>query len=183
MSVAQPKPLRRRSIITISRSYPKQAFAGPPGMHGTAGRIHLRSDVRRPGHRLQQSRPAGRGPRGPSARGPLLPPSGQCDRGSAVAQALADIPLLTDHFIALFNRRMMRPAAIVGIAPQAPDSMNRYNWPGNVRELSNAIGQPSLLEPRIQFALPTCRRRSRQQQASRRLHKPLRRLIQLRQFD
>jgi transcriptional regulator with PAS, ATPase and Fis domain len=34
---------------------------------------------------------------------------------------------------------MMRPAAIVGIAPQALDSMNRYNWPGNVRELSNAI--------------------------------------------
>lgn len=54
-------------------------------------------------------------------------------------ERLADIPLLTDHFIALFNRRMMRPAAIVGIAPQALDSMNRYNWPGNVRELSNAI--------------------------------------------
>ncbi|MGZ6252753.1 MAG: sigma 54-interacting transcriptional regulator, partial [Candidatus Binataceae bacterium] len=32
-------------------------------------------------------------------------------------ERLADIPLLTDHFIALFNRRMMRPAAIVGIAP------------------------------------------------------------------
>lgn len=54
-------------------------------------------------------------------------------------ERLADIPLLTDHFIVLFNRRMMRPAAIVGIAPQALDSMNRYNWPGNVRELSNAI--------------------------------------------
>jgi transcriptional regulator with PAS, ATPase and Fis domain len=54
-------------------------------------------------------------------------------------ERLADIPLLTDHFIALFNRRMMRSAAIVGIAPQALDSMNRYNWPGNVRELSNAI--------------------------------------------
>jgi transcriptional regulator with PAS, ATPase and Fis domain len=54
-------------------------------------------------------------------------------------ERLADIPLLADHFIALFNRRMMRAAPIAGIEPQALDAMARYDWPGNVRELSNAI--------------------------------------------
>jgi two-component system response regulator AtoC len=52
---------------------------------------------------------------------------------------LADIPLLADHFIAFFNRRMMRAAPVIGIEPQALESMERYDWPGNVRELSNAI--------------------------------------------
>ena len=54
-------------------------------------------------------------------------------------ERLADIPLLADHFIALFNRRMMRAAPITGIEPQAFDAMERYGWPGNVRELSNTI--------------------------------------------
>jgi hypothetical protein len=47
---------------------------------------------------------------------------------------------------------MMRPAAIVGIAPQALDSMNRYNWPGNVRELCRAAAREFL--PRLRVFSP-----------------------------
>ncbi len=50
-----------------------------------------------------------------------------------------DIPLLVDHFIALFNQRMTRSESVVGIAPAALEAMMRYEWPGNVRELSNVI--------------------------------------------
>ena len=51
----------------------------------------------------------------------------------------SDIPLLVEHFIALFNQRMMRAEALAGIAPAALDAMINYQWPGNVRELSNVI--------------------------------------------
>jgi two-component system, NtrC family, response regulator AtoC len=54
-------------------------------------------------------------------------------------ERLADVTLLADHFIALFNRRITRTAPITGIEPRALEAMGRYNWPGNVRELSNAI--------------------------------------------
>src|SRR5581483_260052 len=54
-------------------------------------------------------------------------------------ERLADIPLLVEHFIALFNRRLARPTPVNGIEPQALEAMRRYSWPGNVRELSNAI--------------------------------------------
>jgi two-component system, NtrC family, response regulator AtoC len=54
-------------------------------------------------------------------------------------ERLEDMPLLADHFIALFNRRTMRAAPIIGVEPQALEAMSRYSWPGNVRELSNAI--------------------------------------------
>jgi two-component system response regulator AtoC len=54
-------------------------------------------------------------------------------------ERLADVPLLVDHFIALFNRLIMRATPITGVEPQALEAMSHYNWPGNVRELSNAI--------------------------------------------
>lgn len=54
-------------------------------------------------------------------------------------ERLADVPLLAAHFIAIFNRRMMRAAPIARIEPQALEAMGRYKWPGNVRELANAI--------------------------------------------
>ena len=54
-------------------------------------------------------------------------------------ERLEDVPLLAGHFIALFNRRMMRAQPIIGIEPRALEAMSRYGWPGNVRELSNAI--------------------------------------------
>jgi two-component system, NtrC family, response regulator AtoC len=50
-----------------------------------------------------------------------------------------DLPLLVEHFVALFNEKLRRPTPIVGIEPEALEALIRYDWPGNVRELANAI--------------------------------------------
>ncbi len=46
-----------------------------------------------------------------------------------------DIPLLVDHFIARFNRRLGR--SVRGVASEALETMLSYGWPGNIRELEN----------------------------------------------
>ena len=51
----------------------------------------------------------------------------------------ADIPLLVEHFIDLFNQKLRPPIAVRGIEQEALAAMESYSWPGNVRELSNAI--------------------------------------------
>jgi PAS domain S-box-containing protein len=48
-----------------------------------------------------------------------------------------DIPLLTDHFIRIFNAKTGR--SIRGLSRGAMRYLLDYNWPGNVRELENAI--------------------------------------------
>jgi len=48
-----------------------------------------------------------------------------------------DIPLLVEHFIAVFNERFGRDVA--GIEPAALQAIEHHSWPGNVRELSNAF--------------------------------------------
>lgn len=50
-----------------------------------------------------------------------------------------DIPLLVQHFIDLFNERLMRPSAVTGIEKDALEAMARYSWPGNVREVREAL--------------------------------------------
>jgi two-component system response regulator AtoC len=55
-----------------------------------------------------------------------------------------DVPLLVDHFLHHFNRRMPRP--IEGISEEALLAMQRYEWPGNVRELRNVIERILILE-------------------------------------
>ncbi len=50
-----------------------------------------------------------------------------------------DIPLLVEHFIALFNEKLGRSTPIIGIQEDALEAMCRYSWAGNVRELSNAV--------------------------------------------
>jgi transcriptional regulator with PAS, ATPase and Fis domain len=50
-----------------------------------------------------------------------------------------DIPLLVEHFIALFNEKLKPRIIVRGIEEKAMAAMRRYPWPGNVRELSNAI--------------------------------------------
>jgi Nif-specific regulatory protein len=47
-----------------------------------------------------------------------------------------DIPLLTEHFLAKYNRENNRKVRITGRALQ---QMLDYDWPGNVRELENCI--------------------------------------------
>jgi DNA-binding NtrC family response regulator len=50
-----------------------------------------------------------------------------------------DIPLLTSHFIKIFNTETLRAIPVAGIAQDAMAALLGYSWPGNVRELSNAI--------------------------------------------
>ncbi|MGD0076556.1 MAG: helix-turn-helix domain-containing protein, partial [Candidatus Binataceae bacterium] len=52
---------------------------------------------------------------------------------------LEDIPLLVEHFTALFNEKLGRSQPIAGIEPEALAALQRHTWPGNVRELANAI--------------------------------------------
>ena len=50
-----------------------------------------------------------------------------------------DIPLLIEHFIALFNEKLKPRIIVSGVEESAMAAMRHYRWPGNVRELSNAI--------------------------------------------
>jgi transcriptional regulator with PAS, ATPase and Fis domain len=54
-------------------------------------------------------------------------------------ERLDDVPLLVEHFIALFNQRLGRTIPTEGIDEPALDAMLHYHWPGNVRELANAV--------------------------------------------
>jgi Nif-specific regulatory protein len=47
-----------------------------------------------------------------------------------------DIPLLTEHFLAKYNRENDRKVRVTGRALQ---KLVNYDWPGNVRELENCI--------------------------------------------
>ncbi|MBN1823806.1 MAG: sigma-54-dependent Fis family transcriptional regulator [Endomicrobiales bacterium] len=48
-----------------------------------------------------------------------------------------DIPLLTDYFIKMYNRRFNK--SVKGITEEGMGSFMAYDWPGNVRELKNII--------------------------------------------
>ena len=48
-----------------------------------------------------------------------------------------DIPMLVEHFIALFNRRFNH--SVAGVMPAALQALVDYSWPGNVRELFDVI--------------------------------------------
>jgi formate hydrogenlyase transcriptional activator len=48
-----------------------------------------------------------------------------------------DVPLLINHFIARFSRRMNKPVA--GVGEQTLELAREYPWPGNVRELENLV--------------------------------------------
>ncbi|RKX70182.1 Fis family transcriptional regulator [candidate division WOR-3 bacterium] len=48
-----------------------------------------------------------------------------------------DIPLLIDHFIDRFNRKMGKH--VTKVSPDAMDILIDYDWPGNVRQLEHAI--------------------------------------------
>ena len=50
---------------------------------------------------------------------------------------LDDVPMLTEHFIDLFNERY--PREVKGVEESALQAMMDYHWPGNIRELMNAI--------------------------------------------
>jgi len=55
-----------------------------------------------------------------------------------------DIPLLVDHFITKFSRKLKKE--IHKISSPALDLLKKYNFPGNVRELENIIERAVILE-------------------------------------
>ena len=57
-----------------------------------------------------------------------------------------DIPLLVNHFIERFNKRLNKE--IKGVRPEALQSLMDYPWPGNVRELENVIERTIALTER-----------------------------------
>jgi two-component system response regulator AtoC len=54
-----------------------------------------------------------------------------------------DIPLLVNHFITRFNKRLDR--SVDGVTPQAMAALLAWRWPGNIRELENLIERAVLL--------------------------------------
>ncbi|WAC06329.1 MAG: sigma-54 dependent transcriptional regulator [Thermodesulfobacteriota bacterium] len=54
-----------------------------------------------------------------------------------------DIPLLVNHFLQKFNRKL--ETRIEKIAPEAFRLLLNYNWPGNVRELENVVERAIIL--------------------------------------
>src|SRR5213075_1592281 len=60
-------------------------------------------------------------------------------------QRREDIPLLVDHFIAKYSKKMVVPQK--RICADAMRALDKYHWPGNVRELENVIERMIALEP------------------------------------
>ena len=53
------------------------------------------------------------------------------------------IPVLIDHYLALFRERFKRPA--LGLSDEARTRLQNYEWPGNVRELRNCLERATAL--------------------------------------
>ncbi|MDR3141731.1 MAG: sigma-54 dependent transcriptional regulator [Tannerellaceae bacterium] len=56
-----------------------------------------------------------------------------------------DVPLLTDFFIAKYNKAL--GLSISGVSRPAMEKIASYHWPGNVRDLENAIQSAMILAP------------------------------------
>jgi nitrogen regulation protein NR(I) len=54
----------------------------------------------------------------------------------------SDIPLLVEHFLALFGRELDK--TLCKVASEAMDLLVGYSWPGNVRELQSTLRQAML---------------------------------------
>lgn len=58
-------------------------------------------------------------------------------------ERLEDVPLLVDHFIKVFNKRLN--SGVEGITKEAMAKLMQYQWPGNIRELENTIERAMVL--------------------------------------
>jgi DNA-binding NtrC family response regulator len=58
-------------------------------------------------------------------------------------ERLDDLPLLVDHFIRRFNKRLGR--SVEGASPAALSALMAWRWPGNIRELENLMERAVLL--------------------------------------
>lgn len=54
-------------------------------------------------------------------------------------ERLDDLPVLAQHFIEHYRRKLDRP--VVGVSPSALQRLHDHLWPGNVRELEHAIAR------------------------------------------
>jgi DNA-binding NtrC family response regulator len=54
-----------------------------------------------------------------------------------------DIPVLIEHFLALYRTRFTRSA--LALTPDAQQRLGAYDWPGNVRELRNTLERAAAL--------------------------------------
>lgn len=52
-------------------------------------------------------------------------------------ERIEDIPLLVNHFITVFNKKLDKQ--ISQVTPQAMNGLLQHHWPGNVRELENVL--------------------------------------------
>jgi len=60
-------------------------------------------------------------------------------------QRKEDIPLLVDHFVAKFNKKIGK--RIETISQQTLEVLQEYDWPGNVRELESIIERAVIISP------------------------------------
>src|SRR6202451_1259820 len=63
-----------------------------------------------------------------------------------------DIPLLVQHFVSKFARRLNRD--VKHIPSEAMEILRLHDWPGNIRELQNLIERAMILCPGPEFRLP-----------------------------
>ncbi len=54
-----------------------------------------------------------------------------------------DIPLLVDHFLAIFSKKYKKD--ITGVSAPALKKLKRYHWPGNIRELIHTLERAVIL--------------------------------------
>jgi len=73
-------------------------------------------------------------------------------RVPALRERREDIPLLVQHFVERFSRRMNRN--IESVPKQGMDALINYSWPGNVRELENVIERAVILSPGTELKVP-----------------------------
>jgi PAS domain S-box-containing protein len=52
---------------------------------------------------------------------------------------IEDIPLLVNHFVQLFSKKMGKKAAALKITMSSMQALQSYSWPGNVRELEHVV--------------------------------------------
>jgi transcriptional regulator with GAF, ATPase, and Fis domain len=54
-----------------------------------------------------------------------------------------DIPLLVQHFLAQFQRKLAKP--LREVTPECMERLKAYRWPGNIRELQNVLERACVL--------------------------------------
>jgi PAS domain S-box-containing protein len=69
---------------------------------------------------------------------------------------IEDIPLLVDHFVQLFSRKMGKKPTSLKITKSSMQALQSYPWPGNVRELKHVVESALItsVTDRLNFDLP-----------------------------